>query len=103
MAGGLASIELGCCCRPRDGASSTACLRDSSGNLASTGFRAGLEEEEEEVEVMTVERSSVLSLAGGSETGERDLRAGLRMVADVGRSVVSRDAATVAFVASEEV
>lgn len=99
VAGGLASIELGC-----GWTSSTACLRDS-GYLASTGFRAGLEEEEEvvEEEVMTVVLSSVLTLAVRSETGERDLRAGLRPAVDVGSSAASRDSGMIVFLVSEEV
>lgn len=94
VAGGLASIELGC-----GWTSSTACLRDS-GYLASTGFRAGLEEEEE---VMTVVLSSVLTLAVRSETGERDLRAGLRPAVDVGSSAASRDSGMIVFLVSDEV
>lgn len=98
VAGGLASIELGC-----GWTSSTACLRDS-GYLASTGFRVRLEEEEVvEEEVMTVVLSSVLTLAVRSETGERDLRAGLRPAVDVGSSAASRDSGMIVFLVSEEV
>lgn len=99
VAGGLASMELGCGLT-----SSTACFR-VSGYLASTGFRAGLEVELELVEEVTVAvvLSSVLTLDVRSETGERVLRTGLRPAADVGASAASRDAGVVVFLAPEEV